>query len=288
MLFSNETKKNALNGAVSGYFSMFFLQPLQVLRTSMIIESSSSNKITIYKMFIKVIKSEGFAGLYRGFIPAVLKTTTGSAIYFGSLELGKNHLDKHCNVHIRNMLAGAFGRLIQNTFTNPILIVKTRNEVIGFNSYNSFLEGFGKIMKQEGFKGYFKGLKPNLIKDIPFSAVFYPLYEFFKICFSYLGFKSFYSLSCLSSLCTNVICVTLTNPLEVIRTRTQYLHFSKNENHNYSTGLAKGAVKIYELEGISGLLTGVYLRFMKKALASMMVWTLYEGLKLESENKKKL
>lgn len=288
MLFSKETKAHASNGALSASFTMIVLQPLQVVRTSIIIESSNNKKIKIHQMISRIVLTEGITGLYRGFIPGVLKSTIGSGIYFSSLETSKKYLNAHFEFskHVKNSLAGAIGRLFQNIATNPILVIKTRSEVVGFNAYNSFFEGFAKIFKQEGLSGYYKGLKPNLIKDLPFSAIFFPLYEFFKNTLSFAGLKSFYTISTCSSILANIVCVTLTNPLEVIRTRTQFIHISQNENHNYN-GVLHALNKIYHLEGIRGLLTGVYLRFMKKALQSVLVWTMYEGLKIELERKSK-
>ena len=35
-------------------------------------------------------------------------------------------------------------------------------------------------MIKEGVPGFFTGLKVSLIRDVPFSGMFYPLYNFFK------------------------------------------------------------------------------------------------------------
>jgi hypothetical protein len=69
--------------------------------------------------------------------------------------------------------------------------------------------------------------------------------------------------------------------LDVIRTRTQYYHISQNPNHMYR-GIIHGFVKIYKLEGLRGLCAGIVPRFMKRALASIVVWTIYETLKVKS------
>jgi hypothetical protein len=37
-----------------------------------------------------------------------------------------------------------------------------------------------KILKNEGIKGFFTGLKISLIRDVPFSGLFYPIYEVSK------------------------------------------------------------------------------------------------------------
>lgn len=69
-------------------------------------------------------------------------------------------------------------------------MIKTRLEVVGFAEYNSSFDAVRKIVAQEGFSGFFTGLKVSLIRDVPFSGIFYPIYE---ICKAYYNFIfSFY------------------------------------------------------------------------------------------------
>ena len=63
---------------------------------------------------------------------------------------------------------------------NPIIVIKTRLEVVGFNEYNGFFDAFRKIYVHEGFGAFFTGLKISLIRDVPFSGTFYPIYSFFR------------------------------------------------------------------------------------------------------------
>ena len=41
-------------------------------------------------------------------------------------------------------------------------------------------DGFRQILMKEGASGLFAGLKVSLIRDVPFSGLFYPIYNFFK------------------------------------------------------------------------------------------------------------
>jgi len=78
------------------------------------------------------------------------------------------------------MTSSAMARTTQSIISNPIIIIKTRLEVVGFNEYTSISDACSKIYRQEGFKGFFTGLKVSLIRDVPFSGVFYPIYNLFK------------------------------------------------------------------------------------------------------------
>lgn len=71
-----------------------------------------------------------------------------------------------------------------------MIVVKTRFEVIGFSEYNNVTDAFRQIIMKEGFGGLMTGLKVSLIRDVPFSGIFYPIYGLFKSYFSLmLGFN---------------------------------------------------------------------------------------------------
>ena len=59
-------------------------------------------------------------------------------------------------------------------------MIKTRFEVIGFNEYTSTYDAVRKIYRTEGIGGFTTGLKVSLIRDVPFSGCFYPIYTMFK------------------------------------------------------------------------------------------------------------
>jgi hypothetical protein len=69
---------------------------------------------------------------------------------------------------------------MQSVLVNPITVVKTRLEVIGFNEYSGIADASRKIYTNEGAKGFFTGLRISLIRDVPFSGTFYPIYSLFR------------------------------------------------------------------------------------------------------------
>lgn len=60
-------------------------------------------------------------------------------------------------------------------------MIKSRLEVIGFNEYNSIADAVKKIYLQEGMTGFWTGIKVSLIRDVPFSGTFYPIYNYIKV-----------------------------------------------------------------------------------------------------------
>jgi hypothetical protein len=82
-------------------------------------------------------------------------------------------------------LAGALTKSMQTVLANPLTVVKTRLEVIGFNEYSGISDACRKIYLNEGIHGFFTGLRISLIRDVPFSGTFYPIYSFFRSKMSY-------------------------------------------------------------------------------------------------------
>lgn len=271
--------RNMINGAVSGFFTVFITQPLQVIRTSMMVTYLDGKPSGFIKMIKTLYKQEGIKGFYRGFFPTLIKTPIGSAVYFGSLEYNKIFLQKiNLSKTVLNFSSSALARFIQCVVTNPLLVVVTRFEVIGFNSYKNLFDALKKIKKEEGLKGFTVGLKPLIYKEVPTAAMFYTLYEIFKKIIHNLGFFNLQLQASLSAILANTILTFFNNPIDVIRTRLQYLHYSRNKNHNYK-GIIQGIILIAQTEGLKGLTLGIVPRILKRATASAIAWTIYESLK---------
>ena len=292
-----------LNGGLSGLTTITLMQPFQVVKTSMMVIYNKEKQVKMREMISQIKREEGFKGFYRGFIPSLVKTVFGSAIYFAGLEFNKKifHSVFHKNLdkefvktkkqldelikepkkhkkNFTNFFASGIARFVQAIAINPILVIKTRYEVVGFNSYGGMFDAIKHIRKEEGIRGFYSGLKTNIIKDVPASAVFYSLYELFKMELDNFGIKSIQMQALISSISASLILIVLTNPLDVIRTRQQFQHFSDNADHNYS-GIIQGYKMIWRTEGFRGMFVGMAPRMIKKGIGSILVWTTYESLK---------
>ena len=139
--------------------------------------------------------------------------------------------------------SSALARTVQSVINNPIIIIKTRLEVIGFNEYNSISDACRKIYVQEGTSGFFTGLKVSLLRDVPFSGIFYPIYNLFKKELVLLHdqvygstsnmsstdrLKALTIISSIASFSANIASCTLTHPIDLIRTRIFFQHYNKD------------------------------------------------------------
>jgi hypothetical protein len=130
-----------------------------------------------------------------------------------------------------NFWASAFARAVQSVICNPLIVIKTRLEVLGFKEYNGITDAVTKIYRNEGMIGFFTGLKISLIRDVPFSGIFYPIYEISK--HFYMLLLRFDPdehnvnrrviihtiLTSLSAITANLLSCIVTHPIDTIRTR---------------------------------------------------------------------
>ena len=79
------------------------------------------------------------------------------------------------------MLAGMGCGMIQVFITNPISVVKIRLQMQ--NSEETMKKGPLRIAKDLGFRGLYTGLNATILRDVPFSMVYFPTYQGMKTYF---------------------------------------------------------------------------------------------------------
>lgn len=132
-----------------------------------------------------------------------------------------------------SFFASASSRTIQSLISNPLIVIKTRFEVVGFSEYSGVTDALRKILANEGIAGLFTGLKISLIRDVPFSGIFYPIYNFFKTYLMLVLMQgkngnsdnrtmNLAIATSMASFCANIVCCCITHPLDLIRTRVYF------------------------------------------------------------------
>ena len=156
-IVKGSTLTRFVDGALSGLFSGLVLQPLQVIKTSMQISPiekpkdhqpqskafkklMSNTKHKHYELLsfkeatMLIYEREGMKGYFRGFGPSVIKNTLNAGTYFSVLHFLQQML---LNMNVMsdpavNFWSSAVARGIQSVLSNPLIVIKTRLEVLGF------------------------------------------------------------------------------------------------------------------------------------------------------------
>ncbi|KAF1804998.1 mitochondrial carrier domain-containing protein [Mucor lusitanicus] len=220
-------------------------------------------------------------------------TATAAPVYqhLPSLEAPKLKQSQESKAHV-HFIAGGVGGLAGAVCTSPLDVVKTRLQSTFYQQTmrqpNMHRSGFilghfvetGKLLMRinqvEGFRGYFKGLGPNLVGVIPARSINFFMYGNGKKWFTNLnGGKETPGVHLISAATAGVVTSTATNPIWVIKTRLQLQ--GANGLRKYS-GSVDCLIKIVRQEGFGGLYKGMSASYLGVAEGTIQ-WVIYENLK---------
>ncbi|KAF2132211.1 calcium-binding mitochondrial carrier protein-like protein Aralar1 [Dothidotthia symphoricarpi CBS 119687] len=261
-------------GSLAGAFGAFMVYPIDLVKTRMQNQRSSGAGHVLYKNSLdcakKVIKNEGFRGLYSGVLPQLVGVAPEKAIKLTVNDLVRGKLTDKDTGSIKlahELLAGGSAGACQVIFTNPLEIVKIRLQIQGELSKN--VEGVPKrsamwIVRNLGLVGLYKGVTACLLRDVPFSAIYFPTYSHLKK--DYFGESPQKSLGVLQMLTAGAIAgmpaAYLTTPCDVIKTRLQVEARKGEATYN---GLRHCAQTIFRDEGFKAFFKGGPARIMRSS-----------------------
>lgn len=141
----------------------------------------------------KMIAQGAFKTSYRGLSMGLIGMFPYSAIDLGTFEYLKAALTKHnakvLGCHEEDALPGSFATGCIGAFSGafgaslvyPINLLRTRLQAQGTvlhpPTYDGIWDVAQKTIKQEGVRGLFKGITPNLLKVVPAVSITYVVYE---------------------------------------------------------------------------------------------------------------
>lgn len=274
-------------GSIAGAFGAFMVYPIDLVKTRLQNQRSSRPGERLYNNSLdcarKVIRNEGFTGLYSGVIPQLIGVAPEKAIKLTVNDLVRGYFtDKETNRirYSQEVLAGGTAGACQVVFTNPLEIVKIRLQVQGEIAKN--VEGAPRrsalwIVKNLGLVGLYKGASACLLRDVPFSAIYFPTYAHLKS--DFFGETATNKLGVVQLLTAGAIAgmpaAYLTTPCDVIKTRLQVEARKGDTKYN---GLRHCAATVWKEEGIAAFFKGGPARIMRSSPQFGFTLAAYEVL----------
>lgn len=130
-------------------------------------------------------------------------------------------------------------------FTNPLEIVKIRLQVAGEIAGSEKVRAL-HVVKELGIFGLYKGARACLLRDVPFSAIYFPAYAHTKAAFADEdGYNHPLTLLAAGAI-AGIPAASLVTPADVIKTRLQVAARQGQTTYN---GVLDAAVKIMREEG---------------------------------------
>ena len=152
-------------------------------------------------------------------------------------------------------------------FTNPLEIVKIRLQVQGEAAKSNAgapRRGALWIVKNLGLVGLYKGASACLLRDVPFSCIYFPTYNHLKR--DFFGESPSKKLGVLQLLTAGALAgmpaAYLTTPCDVIKTRLQV---EARKGDTTYTSLRHCAKTVYREEGLSAFFKGGAARVLRSS-----------------------
>ncbi|XP_067140843.1 calcium-binding mitochondrial carrier protein Aralar1-like isoform X2 [Centruroides vittatus] len=255
-------------GSFAGAAGATVVYPIDLVKTRMQNQRTGSyigelmykNSIDCAK---KVIRHEGIFGLYRGLMPQLVGVCPEKAI---KLTMNDFVRDKMTNEKgeitlLHEILAGGCAGASQVMFTNPLEIVKIRLQVAGEIAVTHKVSAIS-VIKDLGLIGLYKGARACFLRDIPFSAIYFPVYAHSKLTFADENGHNGAGSLLLSACVAGVPAAYLVTPADVIKTRLQVQARKGQTTYN---GVFDAVRKIWKEEGGSAFWKGGLARVLRSA-----------------------
>ncbi|KAI2794237.1 Calcium-binding mitochondrial carrier protein Aralar1 [Penicillium oxalicum] len=254
-------------GSLAGAFGAFMVYPIDLVKTRMQNQRSTRPGERLYNNSLdcakKVIRNEGFRGLYSGVIPQLIGVAPEKAIKLTVNDLVRGALtDKDTGKmwYPHEILAGGTAGACQVVFTNPLEIVKIRLQVQGEIAKN--VEGVPRrsalwIVKNLGLVGLYKGASACLLRDDRHT--------------NKLGVVQLLTAGAIAGMPA----AYLTTPCDVIKTRLQV---EARKGETKYTGLRHCATTVWKEEGLKAFFKGGPARILRSSPQFGFTLAAYEVL----------
>ncbi|CAI8609081.1 unnamed protein product [Vicia faba] len=149
----------------------------------------------LYDAFRTIMREEGFSALYRGIVPGLFLQVSHGAIQFTAYEeLRKTIVDfKSKRSEIQNQnpdqllnsvdyaVLGATSKVAAILLTYPFQVIRSRlQQRPGGNGIPRYMDSWHVVKETarfESVRGFYKGITPNLLKNVPASSITFIVYE---------------------------------------------------------------------------------------------------------------
>ncbi|KAM4668186.1 electrogenic aspartate/glutamate antiporter SLC25A12, mitochondrial isoform 4-T13 [Amazona ochrocephala] len=269
-------------GSVAGAVGATAVYPIDLVKTRMQNQRSTGAVVgeLMYKnsfdCFKKVLRFEGFFGLYRGLLPQLIGVAPEKAIKLTVNDFVRDKFTKKDgSIPLpAEVLAGGCAGASQVIFTNPLEIVKIRLQVAGEITTGPRVSAIS-VIKDLGLLGLYKGAKACFLRDIPFSAIYFPVYAHSKLMLAdengHVGGLNLLTAGAIAG----VPAASLVTPADVIKTRLQVA--ARAGQTTYS-GVIDCFRKILKEEGASAFWKGAGARVFRSSPQFGVTLVTYELL----------
>lgn len=255
--------------------------PVDMTKTRMQLHGE---RTTSWSMATRIAKDEGVVGFYRGLSPALLRhcvyTSLRIVIYEQMREVLAAEGEESLPLYKR-AFAGASAGVLGQAVASPTDLVKVRMQADGRRvvqglkpRYAGMSDAMRTIMKEEGVKGLYKGLGPNLYRAGLVNLGELTTYDTAKHFLLDSGWKDNLTTHTASAIVSGFFATAFSCPADVVKSRIM----AADAQGKYS-GTIDCLVKTVRHEGVSALYKGFFPSWARLGPFQFTFWIVYEQLR---------
>ncbi|XP_011349549.1 S-adenosylmethionine mitochondrial carrier protein homolog isoform X2 [Ooceraea biroi] len=215
------------------------------------------------------LKAGGFRNVYKGILPVITGSAPTAALFFLTYEEIKTVIQpkistKYCTVV--HMGAASLAEMVACLIRVPVEVLKQRRQAL--------------ILDKEllGFRLLYRGYWSTVLRDMPFSIVQFPLWEYLKRFYTvYIKREIYPAESAICGAIAGGISAAVTTPLDVAKTR---IMLADRTLFSSELTISNVLYKIYIENGVHGLFAGFGPRIIWITLGGFIFFGVYEEAKV--------
>lgn len=213
-------------GGISSAGAACVTHPLDLLKVHL--QTQQEGKISIARSTINIIQKQGILALYNGLSASLLRQLTYSTVRFGAYEVGKQTLETADNPlpFYKKLLLAGFSGAAGGVLGTPgdVINVRMQNDIKLppelRRNYKHALDGVIRVIQREGVRHLFSGCSTATMRAVLMTIGQLSFYDQIKLTLLQSGyFEDNPKTHFLSSIAAGAIATTLTQPLDVLKTR---------------------------------------------------------------------
>jgi len=226
--------------------------------------------------FMKIVQREGVFNLWKGLSATLVQMLPQTVIYYTAYDQMKvwlGFMEGKQNVS-STLVAGVTSRSFAVICVSPIEMIRTKFQSKSRLGYKEMCSMILFTIKQDGVFSMWRGVGPTLLRDVPFSALYWLSYEKLKSLNSAPNFLYYFMAGALSG----VVAAVATQPFDVVKTYRQIelgeiKDVSSAKKLPFTFSILNDLRKV---QGMSSLYTGMNPRLLKVAPACAIMISTYE------------
>ncbi|KDR24076.1 Solute carrier family 25 member 36, partial [Zootermopsis nevadensis] len=174
------------SASCAGFVACTATNPIWFVKTRLQLDyARNGNRMTAAQCIKNIYRTHGLAGFYKG-ITASYFGISETVVHFVIYEAIKAKLvafrsgqptdSKSSRDFLEFMMAGAVSKTIASCIAYPHEVARTRLREEG-TKYRSFWQTLATVAQEEGYRGVYRGLSTQLIRQIPNTAIMMATYE---------------------------------------------------------------------------------------------------------------